>query len=303
MTTPTNEPQPLTELAQAVAQRRKSTCQVTAAELLQSIGEIRQLDQSSEKTQSSGCVVAVLCVLAAFLSVAGGAVYETPWPLLIAVAAVGFGIVSVSKSLLSRKTNFENRRYELIAQLVGMLSTDMSPAEPIQVAINLLPQNDKSKFRGKDKTGRWTVSHFHDPWLTLESRLLDGTKFSLHMSEKLQQRTCWKRGRSGKMKHKSKSKNSSEVALFLKVKPEKYPQLEQLGATAHEAIKLPDWADIKSLEIDSQSLSLRVTTSKSWQVGTGEKPTQTDGTQLVSTMFLSLYQVLTLSREIGKSQR
>ncbi len=303
MTTPTNEPQPLTELAQAVAQHRKSTCQTTAAELLKSIGEIRKLDQSSEKKQSSGCAQAVLSMLIALAAFGGAAFMNSGWPLLIALAAVVYAIVSVSKSLLSQKTNFENRRYELIAQLVGILSTDMSPAEPIQLAINLLPQDDKSKHSGKGEAGHWTVNHFHDPWLTLESRLLDGTKFSLHMAEKHQRRSRWKRGRSGKSKHKVKTKNSSEVSLFLKVKPEKYRQLEQLGASAHEAIKLPDWADIKSLEIDSQTLSLRVTTRRAWQVGTSETPTQADGTQLVGSMFLSLYQVLTLSREIGKAQR
>ncbi len=313
MTTPNA---PLSPLAAAIAKSRTCRTQLTAEQIQTGVAEIRQLDRHSERKANSGCAQAVIGVLGIFFGFVTAAVTEQPAFLLISLGAVVWILLSLARYFLSKKSDFENRRYELLAKVVELLSKDMSPDAQLDLALNLLPQNDKSKFTHKGKAGHWNVQHYHDSWLSLEGRLLDGTKFSLHLAEKHQARSRMKRSSRGKMKYKSKSKNSSEATLFLKVKAEKYPQLAALGEGVQAAVQLPYWAHPKSVEVNGETLMLRVTTPTAWKVdgppapadekaAPKKKPQQqgshADGVELVMSMFLSLYQVLNLSRAIQKS--
>lgn len=308
---------PLSPLAAAIAKSRTCHCQLTADDIQRGVAEIRQLDKRSEKNRSRGCLFSVLGIAGTFGSFFVAAILNMPVLLLGSLASVVVVIWSIALNLLNRKTDFENRRYELVAKVTDLLGKDMSPDAQFDLALNLLPQDDKSKYVRDGKAGRWNVKHFHDPWLVLEGRLLDGTKFSVHMAEKHQARSCRKRGRSGKMKFKSKSKNSSEMTLYLKVKSEKYPQLATLGEAAQGAVQIPTWAAIKSLDVTAESLNLRVTTPTAWNVEPPPPPadaatdnkkpklrsnTSADGSELVMSMFLSLYQILNLARAISKRQ-
>lgn len=314
MTTPHESMSPL---AAAIAKSRTCRIQLTAEQIKAGIAEIRQLDRASEKKATSGCTQAAIGVLGIFIGLVTTAVTEQPVFLLISLSSLIWILVSIARYFLSQKGDYENRRYELVGKVTELLGKDMSPEATFDLGLNLLPQNDKSKFSHKGKAGHWDVKHYHDPWLTLEGRLLDGTKFSLHMAEKHQARSRRKRGRSGKWKFKSKSKNSSEATLYLKVKAEKYPQLAALGESAQAAVQLPPWAAPKAVEVDTESLTLRVTTPTAWKVEAPaltkdevaakkndvRKPgSQADGVELVMSMFLSLYQVLNLSRAMQKRQ-
>lgn len=315
MTTPAA---PLSPLGAAIAKSRTCHIQLTAAQIRVGIAEVRLLDQQSEKKSASGCTHAFIGAVGIIGGCFASAIAENPALLLVSLASLIWVIISVARRLIAGKTNFENRRYELLAQVTELLSKDMSPDAQFDLALNLMPQDDQSKFSHKGKSGRWDVKHYHDPWLTLEGRLLDGTKFSLHMAEKHQARSCRKRGRSGKMKFKSKSKNSSEATLFLKIKGDRYQQLATLGESAQGAVQLPPWAQTKVLDVTDESLTLRVTTPTSWKVmpaASEAKPEDAkqpkepayqgnyaDGVELVMAMFLSLYQVLNLSRAIQKRQ-
>ncbi len=309
---------PLSPMAAAIAKSRTCHCQLTAADIQSGVAEIRQLDKRSERNRSRGCMMAVLGIAGVFGGFFLAGILNMPALLLVPLGSLVLTIWSIGVSLINRKTDFENRRYELVAKVVQLLSKDMSPDAPFDLALNLLPQDDKSKYVRDGKAGRWNVKHYHDPWLVLEGRLLDGTKFSIHAAEKHQARSCRKRGRSGKMKFKSKSKNSSEMTLYLKVKSEKYPQLATLGESAQGAVQIPIWAAIKSLDVTEESLNLRVTTPTAWTVeppplrdlsndSGSKKPkprsnTSAEGSELVMSMFLSLYQILNLARAISKRQ-
>lgn len=292
---------PVSPIGQAIAADCCCHCQSSVAQIQQAVIEIRALDALSERKQQQGCIGAAVGMLGILIGTFTAAIADIPVLMLFSLLSLIGVIVAVSIRIRHGKTNFDNRRYELLAQVAQLLAKDMGSAGLFDVSLNLLPQDHKSKFVRDGKSGAWSVKHYYDPWLALEGRFLDGTKFSLHMAEKHQARSKRKRSSRGKIKFKSKSKQSSEITLHLKVKPEKHPALETLRESAAGALKLPLWAHTKDIEVQPESLTLRVTTTMKWEVGTTHDKYSANGIELVMSMFLSLYQVLNLSRAIQKS--
>ena len=158
------------------------------------------------------------------------------------------------------------------------------------------------------------MKYYEDPWLHLRGRLLDGTTYDLTVIERFQVRSRWKRGRSGKMKHKTKTKSATVVVLRLKPKAAKHAYLQRLASDARNAVQLPGWVQLRDLGVADGLLVLKVGTKTVWSVPDhpnkpskrGQAPKTEvphNGQQMTAMMFLSLYQVLNLSRAISKGQR
>ncbi|HSP79263.1 MAG TPA: hypothetical protein VLQ93_12080, partial [Myxococcaceae bacterium] len=143
------------------------------------------------------------------------------------------------------------------------------------------------------------VTYYQDPWLSLRGRLLDGTHFQLGMVQKLQKRSRWVRNYRGKNKYKSKSKERALAWVQLRVKPEKHPQLEQLGRQARGAVRLPPGSSIRGLDVTAESISLEVVVGHDWEAA-GAGIEKENASRLFAMMLMSCYQVLNLSRSLGK---
>ena len=105
------------------------------------------------------------------------------------------------------------------------------------------------------------------------------------------------------MKHKSKTKTATEMALALKVKPKRYPALEKVHGSAQSALQLPSSVTVKRVDTAPDSLGVRVALKGPWDcTQTGTAGQGLDGSQLVASLFLGLYQVLNLSKAIVKGR-
>ena len=98
---------------------------------------------------------------------------------------------------------------------------------------------------------------------------------------------------SGKLKRKTKTKNASEVIVSLKFKNKRYPNAQELASGIQQFVRLPQWAELKSVVAEGDALTLRSTTKSGWSAGNpqGKKPAR-DGVGWVSMAFLSLYKLL-----------
>lgn len=195
--------------------------------------------------------------------------------------------------------DLENRRYEFLVQLVRLLGADMPANGLLSAKMDLLPTSHSSNFVEKGTVGAWKTKFYVDRWLELSGVFLDGSKFSVAMIEKHQDRSKTKRSRSGKTKTKYKKKNSSEAIVRLKLKSKRHPDTSQYLAAIQKHIRLPDWTVLKSVDVQENTITLRATTLITWDVrvpgetaGSGGKAVDFDGVEWVAMMFLSLYQAL-----------
>jgi hypothetical protein len=278
-----------------LSQSRRFQGQLTTQQLTSSLAELEDLDKTSEKKKTKGCLASfggMALLVMGFVVAVGAEMPVVGGP--CAIAGIGVIIWGIIIRSAAGRTDFEDRRYQLLGQLTRLLSADMDPDAPIDVQLDLDKVNTGNKLVRKGKAGPWKVKFYEDTWLSLRGQLLDGTRFTVSLTEKHQDRSRTKRSASGKMKHKTKTKSGVLAVVSLKPKEKRYPTAGQLGAQARGAVQLPPTVELKDLSTRDNVLTLKAASKVSWTVESG--------VQLLSQMLLSLYQVLNLSRQIDKAQ-
>jgi hypothetical protein len=283
-------------LIEQLSSNRNFQGQLSVEELSRSLVDLAELDKTSEKQKLTGYQFALAggaTIVAGFMVI--GSEFGSPvfgWALgIIGSGMLLWGLVSRGKA---GTTDFEDRRYQLVDRLNRLIGVDMAPNAKLDLTLNLEPVDIKHKLVNKGKAGVWNVDYYEDSWLKLRGKLLDGTRFTLELTEKYQYRHRKKRSASGKIKHKSKTKYAVQAIVSLKPKEKRYPDAEQLGQQARGALQLPQATQVKELSAQDNVLTLK--TARKGKHGCDSS------TDLLSGMLLSLYQVLNLSRKIGKSQ-
>lgn len=284
--------------------------QATAAEMVADIDQLRKLDREAESELTmwlyvliASLAVVIGCVVA---SIAIGGVVVLGAVPVGAIALIGAIVAGIQRWRLGA-FDLENRRYELVQGVLNMVGRDMDRDQAIKIRLDLrTPQHDQ-KLAGEASRGRWSVKFYRDPWLQMRGKLLDGTVFDIYVLEKYQSRGKWG-GRKGN-KWKTKDRSATEVIVELTPKAEKYPNLDAMAEQLYGAVRLPQWVTLKLLHLNQGTLTLRVTTPADWdcpsppEPGKQPAPTAFHGVDLISLMFLSLYQPLNLTRAVEKAQR
>lgn len=265
----------------------------TAEVLLVKLRSLSQVDaeveQQLRKANTLLWVGIAVIFLSFFLFVLGIGFFTLP--LGIGLAVWG----GISRQRLG-KINIPNYRYELMAQVLEMLRRDMAPQQKVDLKLVLTPVDRPEKkidtIPHPSRT-RFQIDRHEDPWLELSSEFLDGTRFTLSAIELFQSHHGWKRSRSGKQKHKRKPKPKGQLfSLTLAFSRRKYGAVTVLSEEIAGAVQLPPTARLKGVDSRDNKLTLRIKTAQAIPVN--------DLYQSVSLMFLSLYQVLNLSRELSK---
>lgn len=276
-------------------------CAGDAPQLLANLDSLRKIDEEAERQVRHWTLVIVAGVIGVFIGVAVflGSQASTGG-IVVAVLVGGSGLGAVIFGAIKRSgfsaLDLENRRYELAEGVLKYLLHDMPTDAPANLQIDFLPHNHRGKFEGKGKVGHWNAKFFRDPWLALSGRLMDGTKFTIQMIEKQQDRYRTKRSASGKLKRKTKTKNASELIVSLKIKPKRYPHLTD-GALSPSGIQLPQWVDVKSVNVEGDSLVLRSTTKAGWNVySEQERERGNHAVDWIVLQLLALYSVLNPAR-------
>lgn len=266
--------------------------------------QVRAIDEATEKLLRKWRIITALSFLGGF-GVAVLLAINNQKTIAGGVALAGgctfvFGIITYMRH---RSSDIDNRRYLLASQLLGLLRVDFAPEQPVSAELDFRRIDHKAKFKDKGTAGPWKVKFYRDPWLSLSGRFADGTSFQLVQTDLHQDRSQVKRSSSGKYKHKSKTKSAFEAELRLRFKPEKYRHMANLKTDAEQAVQLPDGIELKKLRYNDKEIGLRIAGKGPWSVmqqkamlGEGF-----DGTRTLSLMFLSLFQILNLSKAIDKS--
>lgn len=276
----------------------------TPSDVLHDLHLIGKIDAQAEHKNHFWTLMIAGSVLAIFLGVAGF-ILESP--------AIGFVfgapglivlITGITRKSVHKRMDVENRRYDLAAELLRYLSKDMAPDAAVDVAIDFRPHNHKHKLDRSGKSGRWDTKFFVDSWMTLTGRLLDGTKFTVTMIQKHQDRHRTKISASGKLKRKHKSKSSSEAIVTLRIKPHRYPEVAALsGSVQPGTIRLPTGVQVKAFDASNESLTLRTTTINDWKVYPRDQSEKNnDAVQWIAMKLMFLYGLLNTAKKAQKPQ-
>ena len=277
--------------------------------VLADLEAIRQFDQGQEEhlaREPGGCGWYLVVWFVSLLVATGASNSNNEALMVIMLLVSGTAFVLMVWNII-RSVKFsripvfdlDNRRHELATGLVRLVGADMGADQPLAMHVDFREHTHEDHLQRKGKVGHWNAEFYVDQWLQLQGRLVDGTKFTIRLIEKQQERRRTKRGASGKWKTKEKTKISSEAIVSLKFKGKRYPHAAEQSATIEQYLKLPQWTTLKWVDASGSQLTLRSTTTASWTAGAAE-PTEgdstCDGVQWVAMMLLSLYAMLHASK-------
>ncbi len=255
--------------------------------------EIAQYDQQMTKRRRIANTTLIISGVAIFASIFLASVLGAI-PFLIALIPLLVGIVL---RIIWRSVDIPDMRYQVVEQLVDTLSRDMAPDTPFHLKLDFTPSNKKHKqidtVPYPARSG-WKMDRFRDNWLVLTGQFLDGTHFTLSLTELMVSRYGWKRGRSGKSKFKRKNKSKGvELELDLQMPRKRYGAVQVLQQDIQSAIQLPENVRLKRIKVDENSLVLGIKASPSFL-------DQTSLYKLIMQLFLNAYHVLNLAKELSK---
>ncbi len=289
--------------------QRRQVYQTTGAvaQILEDVGRLEERDKHHEQRMGQWGAVAglggLLLVSGVILGVATSFASGVLIGGLLASGAIAL-IVGLVVRFQYGRGNFDDKRYRLLGKLLHLIGKDTAQEAQLQVRLDLRRPDTRDKFVSEGSAGPWKVKFYRDPWLQLQGRLLDGTSFQVAAIELSQYRSRWKTSASGKSKHKSKTKTATEAVLCLRPKITKYEHAVQFSAeAAKDAVKLPDWVALKSIDITDRGLTLKVKAKAPWNIASRGKQPERDGVHMIAMMFLSLYQILNLSRAMSKAEK
>ena len=268
----------------------------SAAQLQANFKWIETQDKQAEKKAKICIAIAVIAGILAFLSFIW--VAETAASGIIPVVLIAIAVVAGIFGSRWSRLDVPDLRYALPMRLVALLGRDMAKDAPFDARIDFSTPTHKKKQVDKGPwSGRsgWTQTSFEDPWLRLSGRFLDNTLFVLTLTELTVKRSGWKRGRSGKRKHKTKTKpKGMEAQLFLKFPRKRYGAVTVLESDLAGAVQLPQGVALKKIKVNDHQLLLKAKVAPN-RLGL-------DGFyQLFTQMLLSAYHVLNLSKALSKS--
>ncbi len=221
----------------------------------------------------------------------------------LGVLLVGTGVCLV-RYLGYRRLDLDNRRYTLAGQVIHRLRRDIGPTAPVTLSMDFRRVDLPEKKQGHRVTpSGWKAQDFADPWLTLQTRLLDGTHLSIGMVQRLQKRSRTRRSVSGKYKTKFRKKGWAVIQVQLRVKAERYPDLALLEPEARKYLRLPEGVSVARLQLAEDRLLLSARLEENWSAGPLGQSAAPDAPKAVVMMLLSLYQVLNYSKHLHKQAK
>ncbi|WP_341529021.1 hypothetical protein WKK05_06805 [Nostoc sp. UHCC 0302] len=208
------------------------------------------------------------------------------------------GIYALVKRYKFNQLKISFFRSELTKKIVQMLSRDMDQSALIDLQLSFQPierkENKINTIKHPNKPG-WNIDNYEDTWLKVQGQFLDKTRFELSTSGICKRQYGWKTGRSGKSKHKSKTKFLGlDINLSLTYPQRRYGAVKILKNEVNDAIILPDLTYLKGLKVTEKAMHISVRISP--QIAEEQEAVY----QTVTAMFLSLYQVLNLAKILSK---
>lgn len=265
--------------------------------ILQTLREIAEVDRWAQKQIKKFTFLLFSFASLGFVTLL---ISSSLLQLVVLGFVIGGVLFSITRLAQLSRLDVPDLRHHLPRKILQLLNRDRNGATDVKIHLDFRSSTDPRKKveEGPHPYRRgWKVKIFEDKWLTLSGEFLDRTLFDLSIAEVYKTSSGWKKSRSGKSKHKSKTKfKGTFISLRLKYPPQKYGAAKVLKQEASEAIKLPGFANLKRIKVTDRAIFLAVKI--------GDRPSYIEGIyETISVMFLSLYQILNLAKILAKKTK
>ena len=259
----------------------------------------KQYSQARNKYQTLLTISSISIFISLFLL----AIPPLGIPVLIIAVAATFYFYHHYKRFARLK--IEPYRYLLVKKLTELLRRDLPEAGHLKIDLDFTKPMIAHKLISEGNhplRPGWKLKVYRDPWLNIQGQFCDRTNFELSILENHQNVSGWKRGRRGKRKYKSKNKfKGSEIYLQLRYPSKKYGAIQVLKNDAIEAIKLPQFCELKNFRLTDKSIQIKAKISQMPSMPTIVHHQLENTYQVMVSMLLSGYQILNLARTLSKS--
>jgi hypothetical protein len=176
----------------------------------------------------------------------------------------------------------KQNRCGILRKVTETLRDDTHAKSPVTVRMafaaerSLLAEQEWSlRKKGKQRL-------YKEDWLSVETRLLDGTTWSENITDLVRERTYVNpRGKS-----KKKTRVRHVVAMRFAYPADVYGNAAVTGAKLKDAIRLPSTADLKGLQVTDRDIKVKAVVNRT-----------EDLSQASSMLALGVYRILNLARK------
>ena len=223
----------LTAEQKAILSQKQLELRQPVDELLAVLRPLAACDSMANKSQTRfGCTFGVLFVAsiaaAIVFSNVGWSALTTAAILLILVATVVAGWFW----LWLRRIDVSNNLRSFVVPVLTLFREDFDPKSPVHLRLDLSKPTATPKKTGQSPPFKQGVYHkvidtmYVDPWMSADAVLVDGTKLSWSVTDRIRERKKTKKNPRGKYKSKTKYRKVSDLEVRLSLRTKTYALAE-----------------------------------------------------------------------------
>ncbi|HVE70168.1 MAG TPA: hypothetical protein VNI54_02280 [Thermoanaerobaculia bacterium] len=225
--------------------------------LLEFLRPLAACDSTADKVRTKlGCTfgIALVVLIAAIFF------FAKPWTLTGIIVVSAIALVMLGSFFMWRWTSgidVSNNFRQFTIPVLTVLRDDFAPDQPVHLVVDLTSPTTDAKKTGEGAPFKHGAYHrvvdttYVDPWMSFGGMLVDGTKLSWKVEDKIRERKKTKRNARGKTKTKTKYKKKSEIDVSVAMRKKTYA----LGETQGE-ISSDDKRHVVKLEREVITASL-----------------------------------------------
>lgn len=211
----------------AILRQKQLEVNRSPEELLALLKPLAACDAVANKSQTRfGCTLAVMILLTIVSPIVFGNIGWTPVTLAVVALLVIADIAMAWFVIWLRGIDVSDNLRSFVVPVLALFREDIDPRSPVHLRLDLSKPNAAAKKTGQSDPYKHGVYHkiidttYVDPWMSAEALLVDGTKLSWSVTDRIRERKKTKRNARGKYKTKTKytKKTDLEVQLGLRTK-------------------------------------------------------------------------------------
>lgn len=211
----------------AILRRKELDLRRPVDELLALLKPLAACDSVANKAQGKmGCTLALMILGTLIGIVVLAKIGWSPVTLAIFVLLVVATLAAAFFYSWLRGIDVSDNLRSFVVPVLALFREDFDPRVPLHLRLDLSSPTTKPKKTSQGKPYKQGIYHkvidtmYLDPWMTADAMLVDGTKLSWSVTDRIRERKKTKKNPRGKYKTKTKYKKVSdlEVRLALRTK-------------------------------------------------------------------------------------
>lgn len=212
-----------------ILSRKKLEVARPVDELLAMLRPLAACDNVANKSQTRfGCTFGVLIVMTVAAVIVFSNIGWGPLPLFVLAL---FVVATIAFFWLWRwlaGIDVSNNLRQFVVPVLTLFREDIDPKTPVRLRLDLGKPTDSAKKASESAPYKHGVYHkvidsvYVDPWMSAETVLVDGTKLSWSVTDRIRERKKTKRNPRGKYKTKTKYRKVTDVEVQLAMRTKTY---------------------------------------------------------------------------------